>query len=151
MQFLTHWGWVTHLCITRLTIIGSDNGLSPGRRQAIIWTNVSILLIGPLETNFNEMFIEMLAFSFAKIHLQMSSGKWRPFCLGLNVLIGRVSTETIPHGVYWVMLGVAFTWVRKLISVLMKYVQTQSLWLPCYLVIGSEGLFGVIGEIWAFD
>ena len=30
-----------------LTIIGSDNGLSPGRRQAIIRTNVEILLIGP--------------------------------------------------------------------------------------------------------
>ena len=29
-------------------IIGSDNGLSPGRRQAIIWTNAGILLIGSL-------------------------------------------------------------------------------------------------------
>ena len=29
------------------TIVGSDNGLSPGRHQAIIWTNAMILLIGP--------------------------------------------------------------------------------------------------------
>ena len=36
-------------------IIGSDNGLSPGRRQAIIWTNAAILLIGRLERNFNEI------------------------------------------------------------------------------------------------
>ena len=36
---LTHWGRVTHICVGNLTIIGSDNGLSPGRRQAIIWTN----------------------------------------------------------------------------------------------------------------
>ena len=43
---LTHWGRVTHICISKLTIIGSDNGLSPGRRQAIIWTNAGILLIG---------------------------------------------------------------------------------------------------------
>ena len=52
--FLTHWGRVTHICVGNLTIIGSDNGLSPGRRQAIILTNAGILLIGPLGTNFNE-------------------------------------------------------------------------------------------------
>ena len=28
---LTHWGRVTHICVIDLTIIGSDNGLSPGR------------------------------------------------------------------------------------------------------------------------
>ena len=83
---LTHWGRVTHICVGYLTTIGSDNGLSPGRRQAITWTNVGILLIGPLGTNFNEMLIEIHTFSFKKIHLKMSSGKWRPFCLGLNVL-----------------------------------------------------------------
>ena len=33
---LTHWGRATHICVGNLTIIGSDNGLSPGRRQAII-------------------------------------------------------------------------------------------------------------------
>ena len=52
---LTHWGRETHLCVVKLTIIASDNGLSPGRRQAIIWTNAGILLIGPLGTNFNEV------------------------------------------------------------------------------------------------
>ena len=46
---LTHWGRVRHICVSKLTIIGSDNGLSPDRRQAIIWTNAGILLIGPLE------------------------------------------------------------------------------------------------------
>ena len=82
----THWGRVTHICVGNLTIIGSDNGLSPGRRQAITWTNVGILLIGPLGTNFGEMLIEIHTFSFKKIHLKISSGKWRPFCFGLNVL-----------------------------------------------------------------
>ena len=81
LWLLTHWGRATH----KLTIIGTDNGLSPGRRQAIIWTSAGILLIGPLGTNFNEIFIEIHTFSFKKIHLKMSSGKWRPFCLGLNV------------------------------------------------------------------
>ena len=86
LPWLTHWGRVTHICVAELTIIGSDNGLSPGRRQAIIWTNAGILLIRPLWTNFNEILIEIHTFSFKKIHLKMSSGKWRPFCLGFNVL-----------------------------------------------------------------
>ena len=87
---LTHWGRVTHICVSKISIIGSDNGLSPGRRQAIIWTSVGILLIGPLETNFSEIFIEIYIFSFKKRHLKMSSGKCRPFCLGLNVIINQV-------------------------------------------------------------
>ena len=48
----------------KLTIIGSDNGLSPGRRQAIIWTNAGILLIRTLGTNFSEILTEIRAFSF---------------------------------------------------------------------------------------
>ena len=74
---------------SKLTIIGSDNGLSPGRRQAIIWTNVGILLIGPLGTNFSEMLIEIETFSFKKMRLKVSSAKWRPCCIGLNVLIDK--------------------------------------------------------------
>ena len=83
---LIHWGRVTHTCVSELTIIGSDNGLSPGRRPAIIWTNAGILLIRTLGTNFSEILSEIRAFSFKKMHLKMSSAKWRPFCLGLNVL-----------------------------------------------------------------
>ena len=84
---LTHWGRVTHICVTKLTIIGSDNGLWPDRRQAIIWTNAGILLIGPLGTNFNEILIKSLTFTLKKMRLKVSSAKRRPFCLGLNVLI----------------------------------------------------------------
>ena len=86
MIWLTHWGRVTHKCVGKLTSIGSDNGLSPGRRQAIIWTNGGILLIGPLGTNFSEILIKIHRFSFMKMHLKMSSGKWWQFYLGLNVL-----------------------------------------------------------------
>ena len=77
---------MTHICVGNLNVIDSDNGLSPGRRQAIIWTNSGILLIGPLATNFSEIVIEIQAFSFRKIRLKVSAAKWRPFCLGLNVL-----------------------------------------------------------------
>ena len=80
---LTHWGRVMHICVSNLTIIGSDNGLSPGRHQAIIWTNAGILLIGPLGTNFSEILIDIITFSLKKMRLKMSSGKWRPFCLAL--------------------------------------------------------------------
>ena len=86
LTFLTHWGRVTHICVNELTVIVSDNGLSPGRRQAIIWNNARLLLIEPLGTNFSEISIGIQTFSFKKMHLNMSSAKWRPFCLGLNVL-----------------------------------------------------------------
>ena len=85
---LTHWGRVTHICVGKLSIIGSDNGLSPGRRLAIIWTNAGILLIGPLGANFNEIIIAIPTFSFKKMRFKMSSAKWRPFCLGLIGLRG---------------------------------------------------------------
>ena len=81
---LTHWGRVTHICVSDLTSIGSDNGLSPVRRQAIIRTNAGILLIRPLGTNFSEFLVEFLIFSFKKMRLKVSSAKKRPFCLGLN-------------------------------------------------------------------
>ena len=33
-----------HICIGKLNITSSDNGLSPGPRQAIVWNNSGILL-----------------------------------------------------------------------------------------------------------
>ena len=33
---LTHWGRVTHICVVKLTIIASDNGLSPPSYKPII-------------------------------------------------------------------------------------------------------------------
>ena len=57
-----------HICVSKLTIIGSDNGLSPGPRQAIIWTNDGILLIWNFGTNFNEILSEINIFSFNKMY-----------------------------------------------------------------------------------
>ena len=59
-----------HICMGNLTIIGSDNGLSPGRRQAIIWTNAGILLIRPLGTIFSDILIESDAFPFKEMQLK---------------------------------------------------------------------------------
>ena len=68
--WLTHWGRVRNICVSKLTITGSDNGLLPGRHQAIIWTNAEILLIGPLEINFSDILIDIQTFSFKKMHLK---------------------------------------------------------------------------------
>ena len=84
---LTHWGRVTHICVGKLTIIGSDNGLSPGRRQAIIWTiagrNIVNWTLGnKLQWNLKRnsyIFIQENAF-------ENVVWKWRPFCLSLYVL-----------------------------------------------------------------
>ena len=70
LGFMSH-----HICVSNLTIIGSDNGLSPGRRQAIFWTNDGVLLIRPLGTNFSEILIEIQASSFRKMYLKMSSAR----------------------------------------------------------------------------
>ena len=67
---LNHWGRVTHTYVGNLTTTGSDNGLSPGRHQAIIWTNAGILLTGPPRTNDSEIFIEILTFPFKKVRLK---------------------------------------------------------------------------------
>ena len=92
---LTH--WAMHICVRSLTVIGSDNGLSPGRHQTIIWTNAWISSTGPLGTNFNEILIQIHTFSFMKMHLKRSSAKWPPFCLGLNVYVFWVIGKLGPY------------------------------------------------------
>ena len=74
---------MTHICISKIISIGSDNGFSPVPCQAIIWTNVGILLIGPWGTNFNGILIKIQQVSQKKITLKMSSGNWRLFYLNL--------------------------------------------------------------------
>ena len=84
---LTHWGRMTHICVDNLTIIGSDNGLSPGRRQAIIWTNAGILLINwtlrnKLRWNFNRyanIFIQENVFE--SVVCEMATILSRPQCV----------------------------------------------------------------------
>ena len=65
-----------HICISKLTSTG-------------------ILLTEPLGTNFSEILIEIYTFSFKKIHLKMSSGKWQPFCLGLYMIILGICCEIL--------------------------------------------------------
>ena len=62
INYTTHWGRVTHICVSELTITGSDNGLSPDRHQAIIWTSAGTLLTGP----FSEILIKIQNFFIRK-------------------------------------------------------------------------------------
>ena len=74
---LNHLPIVPHICFNKLGSIGSGNGLSSVRHHAITATNADLLLIG---TNFSEIWIKILNYSFTKMHLKMFS-KWWPFCL----------------------------------------------------------------------
>ena len=138
---LTHWGRVTHICVSKLTIIDSDNGLSPCRRQAIAWINAGILLIRPLATNFSEISIEIHVFSFKKIYLKISSGKWRPFCLGLNVLSGRTIRLYPPQNFLsdsyepiWINTGlfslISYHWISYIRLVLIRVYVTKYIHYP---------------------
>ena len=83
--------WINSLRLSgKLTIIGSDNGLSPGQCQAIIWINAVIFLIGPLGTNSIKILIEVLT-TLTKICLKILFVKWCPFRLGPNVLSPKQS------------------------------------------------------------
>ena len=70
---------------------------------AIWWTapshylnHAGILLIGRLGTNLIELLIKIHTFSFKKMHLNLSSAKWRPCCLGLNLFI-IPSCQILPY------------------------------------------------------
>ena len=92
---LNHWGRVTHIFANKITTIGTDDCLSPFRRQDIVWINAWIELIGFLETNFGEILIRIQTFSFKKMHFKMSSAKWRPFCHCLHFAL--IHTQSLPH------------------------------------------------------
>ena len=121
---LTHWGRATHICVDKLTIIGSDNGLSPGRRQSIIWTIAGILLVRTLGTNVSEILGKIHSFSFSKMHLKMLSAKWRLFGLGLNELnqynlcykfISHLNTDY--SGLEWNNINAFWYWCGKYIFI----------------------------------
>ena len=76
LERLTCRGRVTHICFSRLTIIGSHNGLSPGRRQTTIWSNAGIVLIRPLRTRFSKTSIETHTFSFMLLCSTICARVW---------------------------------------------------------------------------
>ena len=106
-KHLAHWCRMTHICVSDLTSMGSDDGLSPDRHQAIIRTNAGILLMRPLGTNYSKILIEILIlFSFKKMSLKVSSAKRWPFCRGLNELIENMFISLA----LWLYLCLQMAW-----------------------------------------
>ena len=96
LAYITRWGRETHIYVAKLGhIISSNNNiLSPHLRQAIIWANAWLSSIGPMRTYFSEIWINLQQFSMKKMHMKMSSAKWQPSCLGLNVLTAEELCST---------------------------------------------------------
>ena len=82
---LTHCDRMTHICVGKLTIIGSENGLSPRRRQANIWTNAGSFLIESLEQTSMKYQSEFKYFHWRKcaenVVCEMTSILSRPRCV----------------------------------------------------------------------
>ena len=138
---LTHWGRVTHICVSKLTIIASDNGLSPGRRQAIIWNNAGIFSIGLLGTNFSEIVIKIHTFSFKKMHLKTPSGKWRPSCLYLNVLkqyLTYIHQILVMHIYKWTRLGLVQIMAGLLVDIFGEFPGLAGCQFPWAIVSQSQ-------------
>ena len=64
---------MTHICVGKLSIIGSDNGLSPNQCQAIIWTNFGILLIGTLGNLNHNLYIFIQENAFDNVVWKMAA------------------------------------------------------------------------------
>ena len=75
--------------------ISSDNGLSPIRRQAIIWTSAGLLSIGPLGPNFSEILIIIQNFSFSKCTWKYRLWKGGHFVQGGMSLFWGIMNECI--------------------------------------------------------
>ena len=88
---------MTHICVSKITIIGSDNGLSPGRRQAIIWINAGILFIEPCGTwNLNrKSSIFIPANVFQNVVWKMAAILSRPQCVKAS--FGDIMTSSARH------------------------------------------------------
>ena len=79
---LTHWGRVMHICICKLTIIGSDNGLVTSHYLNQWWNIVNRTLGNKLQWNLNRNLYILIQGNA----LQNVVWKWRPFCLSFNEL-----------------------------------------------------------------
>ena len=87
---LTHRGIFTSLNYPN---IGSDNGLSPVRYQAISWTSAGLLFTNHFGSKVSEIWIKIQQFTDKKMTLKMSS--W-PFCFGVSVIRHTVNQESSP-------------------------------------------------------
>ena len=88
-----------HMCVNKITIIGSDNGLWLCRHQGIILTSAGIFLIRTWGTNYSHILIAINASLFRKLHLkclEMAANFSRPQCVNrYDILIRRCTIVMI--------------------------------------------------------
>ena len=126
---------VVHICTAKLTISGSDNGLSPERHQAIIWTNAAIImLIESLRTKFSEILIKIQTFPLRKITFQnvvceMLSISSQPQC------VNQVSASHLCKDVS-LTLGQSYVPMRKLMGWVLGHLRcwsSSTMWMGCLM------------------
>ena len=125
-----------YICVVNLTIIVSDNGLSPGRHQAIIWTIAGILLIEYLGTKFSDILIEIHTFSLRKMQFVK---RW-PFCLGISMLSGICVLVLPIILMYWVIPLLYNSTTQALL-----FIQNQ---VYCRTLSEPQNSFEYLDEIW---
>ena len=124
---LTHWGRVTHICVSKLITIGSDNGLSPGQHQAIILTNAGIFLIGALGTNVSEILIKICTFSLKKM-------------LFKNLVWKKAAILSRPQGVNCLTVNENLSWLIQ-----NAYKECNHLYIkPIYDIINQNGMNNIV-------
>ena len=99
---LTHWRQVTHICISRLTIIGSDNGLSPSHYLNQCWNIVNLTPRNKLQWNIDwNSYISIQENGFEMVVCVMAAILSWPQCV--NSL--RPSNCGWCHGSWWALIG----------------------------------------------
>ena len=113
---LTRWGRLTHMSQYTNHHWFRYHGLSPGRRQAIIWTNAGILLVGPLGTNSSIIFVQENGFEsvVCKMASILSRLQWVKMRLGSAykciMIVQAVSSSNSLSCPWSHVLGIPFIW-----------------------------------------
>ena len=102
---LSHWGQLTQICACKVTIIGSDNGLSAGQCHAIIWTNAGVLLIVHQASKFSEILFETRIFSLKKMRL-------KPVVRIMTAILSRPQCIKACTWLYYVLCDSVEIWYR---------------------------------------
>ena len=113
---------MTHISVWKLTSIG--------RRQAIIWTNAAILLIRTIGTTFSEILSEIHKFSFRNMHFNISSAKWRQFCLGPAQCVKTYVLSVITSFCVHVLVNRYMLSIQDRIQVLSQHLEAETRWPP---------------------
>ena len=100
LNVLTHWGRVTHICISKITIIGSDNGLSPWTAPSHYlnqcWNIVNWTLGNKLQWNLNRnLYIFIQENPLENVVWKMAAILSRPQCVNPSGVETRIFLDNL--------------------------------------------------------